>query len=305
LSNRVTLDQLQLFVCVVEEGSFSAAGRKLGRAQSAVGYGIANLERGLGVALFDRAGNERQLTETGRALLPEVRSVFEHLARLHARANRWSDGVEPRVTMAIEAMIPGGLAVELCQAFQGAFPHVSLHLRTEGLGGVSSVVLERECMLGISGDYDVGKGPLRSQVLASLRVVPVAAARHPLAGQRQPISRAALNHHMQVTISHERYGSGAAAGLLSEQRLGVVDAATKVAVIEAGLGWGIVPLATIAPRLASGALVALHLEDRPPGPLAVPVFALTRDDVQLGPAAQWLLAELRAIVTRSTLFEPA
>ncbi|PIQ41260.1 MAG: LysR family transcriptional regulator, partial [Thalassolituus sp. CG17_big_fil_post_rev_8_21_14_2_50_53_8] len=79
MTTRVTLDQLQLFLCVVEQGSFSAAGRKLGRAQSAVGTGIANLEKSLGIGLFSRSGNERTLTETGRSLLPEIEKVFEQL----------------------------------------------------------------------------------------------------------------------------------------------------------------------------------------------------------------------------------
>ncbi|RUT99399.1 LysR family transcriptional regulator, partial [Mesorhizobium sp. M7A.T.Ca.TU.009.02.1.1] len=38
-----TLDQLQIFVTVAEAGSFSAAGRRLNRAQSVISYGIANL----------------------------------------------------------------------------------------------------------------------------------------------------------------------------------------------------------------------------------------------------------------------
>src|SRR6516165_5471688 len=49
-----SLDQLQVFLTVVETGSFAAAGRKLGRATSAVSYAIANLEHQLGVQLFDR-----------------------------------------------------------------------------------------------------------------------------------------------------------------------------------------------------------------------------------------------------------
>ena len=299
----VTLDQLQLFLCVVEQGSFSAAGRKLGRVQSAVGSGIANLERNLGIELFSRTGNERALTETGRSLLPEIQRVFEQLGRVRARANSWSAGVEPSVTMAIEAMIPGDLAVDVCRALRGAFPLVSLLLRTEGLGGVASVVLERECVLGISGDYDVGQGALRARLLASLRVVPVASARHDLAKHKGPISKAVLRSHTQVTIAHDRYGSGAALGLLSDRRLSVVDAATKVSVVEAGLGWGIVPFKTVEEALEAGRVVPLHFEDRAPGPFAVPIYALTRNDVQLGPAAHWLLEELRPLCDRSPLFD--
>ena len=58
----VSLDQIRIFVAAADEGSFSAAGRKLRRAQSVVSQTIANLEAQLGVALFDRTGRYPQLT---------------------------------------------------------------------------------------------------------------------------------------------------------------------------------------------------------------------------------------------------
>lgn len=46
-----TLDQLKVFITVVETGSFAAASRKLNRATSVISYTIANLEAQLGVTL--------------------------------------------------------------------------------------------------------------------------------------------------------------------------------------------------------------------------------------------------------------
>jgi len=65
-----SLDHLRTFLAVVEEGSFNAAARKLGRAISVVSYAIAQLETQLDVRLFDREGSRKpQLTEAGRALV--------------------------------------------------------------------------------------------------------------------------------------------------------------------------------------------------------------------------------------------
>ena len=71
----VTLDQLRTFIAAVEQGSFSAAGRKLKRAQSVVSQTLANLEGQLGLALFDRSGRYPTLTDDGRALLENARAV--------------------------------------------------------------------------------------------------------------------------------------------------------------------------------------------------------------------------------------
>ena len=71
----VTLYQLRTFIAAVDEGSFSAAGRKLRRAQSVVSQTLANLEAQLGVKLFDRSARYPRLTEEGRSLLADARSV--------------------------------------------------------------------------------------------------------------------------------------------------------------------------------------------------------------------------------------
>ncbi|MFT5236303.1 MAG: DNA-binding transcriptional LysR family regulator, partial [Shewanella sp.] len=50
-----SLNQLEAFVLSVRHGSFSAAARKLGRAQSRISTAISNLEADLGFELFDRS----------------------------------------------------------------------------------------------------------------------------------------------------------------------------------------------------------------------------------------------------------
>ncbi|HEX6243894.1 MAG TPA: LysR family transcriptional regulator, partial [Polyangiales bacterium] len=57
----VTLDQLRALVSVAQEGSFSAAARKLSRVQSAVSTAMANLEQQLGVAVWDRSEKRPRL----------------------------------------------------------------------------------------------------------------------------------------------------------------------------------------------------------------------------------------------------
>ena len=61
-----SIDQLKVFLAVVEAGSFTAAAKKLGRAVSAISYTIANLEQQLGLSLFDREQTRTpRLTEAG------------------------------------------------------------------------------------------------------------------------------------------------------------------------------------------------------------------------------------------------
>ena len=78
----VSLDQLRTFIAAAEEGSFSAAGRKLRRAQSVVSQTMANLEGQLRVSLFDRSARYPVLTEQGQALLREAKAVVNGMTRV-------------------------------------------------------------------------------------------------------------------------------------------------------------------------------------------------------------------------------
>src|SRR4029453_15236496 len=100
----LTLDQLRIFIAAVDEGSFSAAGRKLRRAQSVVSQTLANLELQLGVSLFDRSARYPKLTEEGRSLLQDARGGAGHMDGLKARARSISEGIEPELSVAIDVM---------------------------------------------------------------------------------------------------------------------------------------------------------------------------------------------------------
>jgi DNA-binding transcriptional LysR family regulator len=81
-----TLDQLRVFLTIVDVGSFAGAARKLGRATSVISYSIANLEAQLGVSLFDRESTRKpQLTEAGRMVLAEARTVSNGVDGLRAK----------------------------------------------------------------------------------------------------------------------------------------------------------------------------------------------------------------------------
>jgi len=102
----VTLDQLRTFIAAAEQGSFSAAGRKLRRAQSVVSQTLANLEGQLGVTLFDRSVRYPTLTEDGRALLQNARAVADEMDSFKARAKTLREGLEPELSLSIDVMFP-------------------------------------------------------------------------------------------------------------------------------------------------------------------------------------------------------
>ena len=83
-----SIDQLQAFIAAAETGSFSAAARQRGRAQSSISAAIADLEIDLGITLFNRNGHRPTLTTAGDALLPQARQLLA----CHAQLGREGSG---------------------------------------------------------------------------------------------------------------------------------------------------------------------------------------------------------------------
>lgn len=76
------LTQLLYFKAVAETGSVSRAAKKLYVTAPAVSIGISNLEKDLGVVLFDRTSNRITLTEQGRSYYESVNKILEDLSEV-------------------------------------------------------------------------------------------------------------------------------------------------------------------------------------------------------------------------------
>lgn len=122
-------DQLQLFLDVLETGSFSAAARRHPLSPSAVARRIDSLERGLGSTLFSRSTHAVRVTPSGQAFAERARRI---LAELHlARAEAVSLSSAPEGLIRIDAPTPFGrrhLAPAIAE-FLGANPGLDVQLR--------------------------------------------------------------------------------------------------------------------------------------------------------------------------------
>jgi DNA-binding transcriptional LysR family regulator len=120
----VSLDQLRTFIAAVDEGSFSAASRKLLRAQSVVSEAISKLEEQIGVQLFDRAGRYPKLTAAGSAVLGDARSIIAGVDQLKARAKGMSVGLEPELSVVIDVFYPIDAITQVAKEFRQNYPGV-------------------------------------------------------------------------------------------------------------------------------------------------------------------------------------
>lgn len=240
------LRQLEYFVYVAEEGSFTRAAAKAHVAQPGVSAQIQRLEREVGEALFDRTHRSVRLTDAGSALLPYARTALDAVDAGRLAVDELRGLVRGQVRVGMMAALPSLDVVNLLASFRDHFPAVSVTV-TEA----SSRQLLKQ-LLG--GDLDAAIVGLPEQPPTAIQVHPicveplVVACRHggPLATERS----ITLDELRERTFISLPQGSGLRAFLLEaclragfepEITIEVSDPQLLVALTARGLGLSLLP----------------------------------------------------------------
>ncbi|MFL9906298.1 LysR substrate-binding domain-containing protein [Paraburkholderia sp. RL17-337-BIB-A] len=131
---KITLDELQAFVAVVDTGSITAAAQQLDLAISAVSRTLGRLEDKLKTTLLRRTTRRLELTEEGRAFLQDARAIIASVegAEEQMAARRERPSGRLRVDAATPFMLH--VIVPLVQGYRERYPHVELEFNSnEGI----------------------------------------------------------------------------------------------------------------------------------------------------------------------------
>lgn len=288
-----TLDQMRVFLAVAETGSFSAAARRLNRAQSVISYTIANLEAQLELKLFSREGTrEPVLTGAGEAMLPDARRMIGVLRDIRAKADGLKQGLEAELTIAVDVTLPSPVLVNVLKAFNDEFPTVALRLNIGALGIVPQQLLTRKSDISFGGQPVAIDDDLVAIRIGDASMKPVAAPGHPLAIYPGRVPLAVVREHIQLVISDvSDMTKGKDFGVFAYRTWRMTDMATKRELILSGLGWGGLPSWMVEDDIDGDRLVALDLEPYPELPYMLHAFH--RADTPPGPAASWLIGRFR------------
>lgn len=154
--------RLRYFLTVVDEGSVTAAARRLYVAQPSLSQAIRSFETELGVPLFDRVGRGLRVSAAGNALIGPARQVL----RAIDEARSAIAGVVELKTGTLEIAALATLAVDpmapLIGRFRELYPGVQVRvLEPEDADGVRALVRDGDCELGAA------HLPIRGQELVS------------------------------------------------------------------------------------------------------------------------------------------
>src|SRR5512134_346444 len=137
---RISLDQWNVIVSVVESGSYSNAGERLHKSQSTLTYFIKKMESDLGVKVFELRGRKAALTPTGELLYRRGKVLVEEAARLEHAATDLGRGWEPEIRIAVDILFPTWLLLKCIAEFCRERPETHLELYETVLGGTDEAL---------------------------------------------------------------------------------------------------------------------------------------------------------------------
>jgi DNA-binding transcriptional LysR family regulator len=260
---------LALFTAVVEQGSFSAAGRVLDMSPSAVSRAVDRVEERLGVRLLLRSTRALSLTSEGRAYLQTARRI---LADLDDAEQQIADQGSPRGRLRISAALSHGrlCIVPLLDEFTSLYPHILVDISlsdalVDVAGGEADVAI-RFGTLAESSLTARKLGETRRVIVAS----PVYLARH-----GTPTAPEDLHRHNCLNFNFRRVEpvwpfrrDGGDFALHFKGSIEANNGETLGQLAASGVGVARVGSFSVAEDLASGRLVPL-LEDFNPGDIEI------------------------------------
>jgi len=255
---RISLDQWNVLVSVVESGGYAKAAERIHKSQSTLTYSIKKLESLLGVKAFERKGRKALLTPTGELLYRRAKVLLEDTARLEKAAGELAKGWEPEIRIAVDIIFPTWLLLRCFGEFCAERPDTHLELYETVLGGTEEALAARRVEFAIASTIPQG---FVGDVLMPVRALCVAAPAHPLHRLGRELTTEDLRRHRHIVIRDSGAERVRSAGWLNELRLTVSNKATAIHAVTTGMGYAWYPEDSVRAELERGALKPLPLRE--------------------------------------------
>jgi len=276
---------LLAFVEAATQGSFSAAGRKLGKSQSTISAAIASLEIDLNLVLFDRSSRKPSLTPAGHVMLQRAEDILAANSRLAMTASQLSQGVEAKLTVAISDTYQSNRFEAALSAFEQRYPDLELECLIAECDDLVALVQRGRAHVAFAEMQEVYPPDLVSATVDERTEIALFVAQgHPLA-QAAHIDKEVLQQHRELRLAtivnpYETRAQGRVWSAPSYLML--------LEMAELGFGWAPLPRWLVG-RFGTGVLQELKVRGWPK-----PVFvdALWSRLHPPGPAGSWLLGKM-------------
>jgi DNA-binding transcriptional LysR family regulator len=283
----VDLGQLEAFVQVANQRSFSRAAEALFLTQPSVTARIQALERDLGERLFERSGRGVRLTEVGSVFLPHAERVLQALNEGRDAIDALRNLQSGSLILASATTVSTYILPTVLKAFRSRFPRVEVSVRTGRSEQVLQMLLQDEAQVGLV--RAVYHQDIETKGLIEDELILVANSEDELASEGSATVEQLGDRPFIFFDRNSSYYS-LAQGLFRQHgvvpriqmELDSMEATKKM--VEEGLGIAMLPRMAVERELISGSLVEIELQGmRTP---TRQIALISRRSRPLGPVAQ-------------------
>jgi LysR family hydrogen peroxide-inducible transcriptional activator len=197
-----SLRQLQYIVAVADSLSFNRAAADCHVSQPSLSVQIAELERGLGITIFERDRHRVALTAVGKDFIDSARAVLQAADALVDTARRCIDPFSGTLRIGVIPTISPYWLPELTRALHKNFPQLTIiwvENKTHALVHAIQSSAVDAALLALEADI----GDLEREVIAKDPFVLVAPAGNPLVAKREPATAAELRGATVMVLEDE------------------------------------------------------------------------------------------------------
>lgn len=179
----MTLHQLEVFARVARAQSFTLAAKELRVGQPSVSALMIELQKELGVRLFEKLGTRMQLTDVGKRILRRAQELVALVEQTRDEMRELTGLGKGQISVGGSVLAAAFFLPQAVQAFRNKHPELDVNLKVERSETLEKMLLEGELDVAVMGR------PPRSPLLLSEsfrdeEVVVIAAPNHPLAKRR-------------------------------------------------------------------------------------------------------------------------
>ena len=256
MAPRITLEQWQALVAVVDAGGYAQAAERLHKSQSSVTYLVQKLESLLGVKAFEIKGRKAALTPAGELLYRRARVLLDEAAGIEKAAKSASAGWEAEIRMAAEMIFPAWLLLKCFDKLNAESPHTRIEYFESVIAGTNELLLTGSADLAITVQVPQG---FTGAPLMPLRMMLVAHPEHPLHKLGRALTMRDLRAHRQLVIRETDTLRATKTMIEATQRWTLSHMSTAIFAASMGLGYGWFPEERIRGELKEGELKVLPL----------------------------------------------
>jgi DNA-binding transcriptional LysR family regulator len=289
---KVSLEQWRILHCIINEGGFSQAAKKLNKSQSAISYAVSKMQEQLGLEVLTINGRKAELTEAGELLLRRSKTLLNEAECLEAAAQSITKGWEPVISIAAEVLFPPQILMEALQRLSREAPHTRVEIFESVMSGTEDMIIRQEVDLAICG---IPPGGFNGIPLFDIEFDLFAAPDHPLVLRNSLVTFQELTQHRQIVVrdsGESRRGQGG--WQKAEQRWTFSNLHTARAALIRGYGFSWATTCLLDTDIKEGRLVKIKMAE--PTLKKITLNLVYPNVDKIGPAAKRLAALLYEVI---------